>query len=719
MLTYVINTSENKTFASDQLFKLVGYNKIRWMNYGLDDLERCAEEICERQMVLGADDFRVAILVDFYGFDRVRSVYGAQGFSPIEKGVDLSVYFPLLEAYMVDHLFSKIMAKQLFVRERHVFYIQDDKNDGFNILVNKKEQVEYILEPKEESVTEVITETVALSELNRKKKKEEEKASYEQNITDEDRENVVSEFESKKRELETLTDEKLKERQDKKIEDLQQQVDDEENRDPSEKEVYVEVPYKRYSSFMLHCTETLSLEFKITDYPYTNLKGLTFDEFYLAFKQRESQFDGIIRHHYYASFGSGAAKAAFDNLSLSLYLIKLYEREEPIREDKEFVSASIRPEDLKQMLITSWNKICSARTIALGNDSKYYDIKSLVSDTLNVEQIERDSKAYSEVESRAKAGKEVRGLSPEKIFEKIAKITSEPTDTFSEEDKKELDALMAHYLSMRDETKESACDNDFDTVKEDCKQISQCPSENDYENVVEKKKKTIAEVLSKTIEAEYISKDFTEEKERAEKAYNEYLAAKACLGKSLFGDLFIWLLMLVVMMVPFFAIEGFRGRVIWIYVFTAGLFTGLYALAFFIRIIPIISKMNRAHRSLKNCFFDCYVKQDLAMLKYKIRYEDELIRIENLRYELRNITHLHALNRAKNKNIEEHRKALEDVENKLSAMLNNLGVEPVVVQYKHLEGEFDVNKSVTSPENKIYKIFSLDAIEGLFGGKEN
>ena len=94
MLTYVINTSENKTFDSDQLFKLVGYNKICWLNYGLSELEKCADEICEKQMVLGADDFRIAILVDFYGFDRVRSVYGSKGYSPIETGVDLSIYFP-------------------------------------------------------------------------------------------------------------------------------------------------------------------------------------------------------------------------------------------------------------------------------------------------------------------------------------------------------------------------------------------------------------------------------------------------------------------------------------------------------------------------------------------------------------------------------------------------------------------------------------------------
>jgi len=31
MITYVINTSENKTFDSEKLFDLAGYNKIRWI----------------------------------------------------------------------------------------------------------------------------------------------------------------------------------------------------------------------------------------------------------------------------------------------------------------------------------------------------------------------------------------------------------------------------------------------------------------------------------------------------------------------------------------------------------------------------------------------------------------------------------------------------------------------------------------------------------------
>ena len=43
MLTYVINTSENKVLKTDLLFELVGYNKIAWMRSPLAHIEDCAE----------------------------------------------------------------------------------------------------------------------------------------------------------------------------------------------------------------------------------------------------------------------------------------------------------------------------------------------------------------------------------------------------------------------------------------------------------------------------------------------------------------------------------------------------------------------------------------------------------------------------------------------------------------------------------------------------
>lgn len=718
MITYVINTSENKTLDSDQLFKLGGYNKIRWMNYGLNELEKCADEICEKQTILGADDFRIAILVDFYGFDRVRSVYGSQGYSPIESGVDLSVYFPLLEAYIVDHLFSGIQRKELFVREKHIFYIQDDNHDSFNVIDNLEDQIKYILEPEESSVTEVITLKVPHSELENSRKAQEEKEESKREMTEDERQAVISEYNEKFRELTSLREEELIERQrelDKKKKDELENADLEHNMQTEE--IYVDVPCKRYSDFRLYCTKSLSLDIRLTDYPYTNKKGLTFHEFYLAFKQRESQYNGITRYHFRASFGSGAAKAAFDNLSLSLFLIKLYERDEPIKERSEFVVDNLEPEKLKNMLVTAWNKICSAKSIALNNSSLYYDIRTLAGKKEDPVKSFSDEKSNAEMSTRSKAHDELKELSPEQIIAEICKMTSESADTFSERDKQELDELMTAYLKQRDDTKETTEEYEFRAIKEDCQTTSQCPSRNDYENVIAKKKEAIADLLGKTIKIEYLNKDYTQQKKESQTAYDDYTYAKHALGASLFGDILLCVFMLVVMLAPFVAIGGSGFEAVGFYVLTALLFAGLFLLAFFIKILPLISKLNDAKRRLRNCYVDCRVKQDLAILNYKSRYEHELIKIENLRYELRSITRLYKYNLAKNKNIEEHRQMLETVENRLSAMLNNLGVEPVVVRYKNLEDEFDVNRSIMSNYNKIYKIFSIDAIESLFEGK--
>ncbi len=683
MLTYVINTSENKTLESDTLFKLVGYSKIRWMNYGLRDLERCADEICDLQTALGADDFRIVLLVDFYGFDRIRSVYGSDGYSATESGVDLSVYFPILEAYMVDHLFSRISRKELTVQEKHVFYIQGDSEDGFNVIDNMEEQLEYILEPDEDSVTETIKCKILSSELAKKHQKELGDVVSDQNVVERDETSNTDEEEFPK------------------------------------EDTYVEIPCNRYSRFILHCTNRLSLDIKINDYPYTNLKGITFHEFYLAFKLRESQYNGIIRHHFHASFGSGPAKAAFDNLSLSLYLIKLYERDEPIRESNEFVVDTLDPEKLKKLLITAWNKVCSARTIALKNSSEYYDLDSIVSEKPEeMAESARQAKTFSRLESRNKARAELKKLSVEKIYSEICTIASEDPDTFSERDKKELDRLMSAYLVKRDETKESEATYEFNAVQENCGKINQCPSQNDYENVVAKKKSEIAALLEKTIKVEYINKDYTEERKKADKAHAEYVTAKENLSKRFGGDICMWILSVIVMLIPFVAIRKMDATAILAYSLTAGLFTMLFLVAFALKIFPLIYKLNRAKKQLKMCYCDCRTKQDLALLNYKVRYESDLIKIENLRYDLRNISNLHEKNRTKNRRIEEHRQTLQVVEDKLSSILNNLGIEPSVVRYKDLQDEFDVNKSLNSNANKIYKIFSLDAIENLFGGKK-
>lgn len=766
MLTYVINTSENKTFDSDQLFKHVGYNKIRWMNYNLNELDKCAKIICEKQRKLGADDFRIAILVDFYSFDRVRRNYGSLGYIPEKEDekVDLCIYFPFLEAYIVDHLFAELQRKELFVRERHVFYIQDSKSDGFNVLDNKEEQVANILEPVEILKLDILKpEEVEPTECEEENKYEEGEIEYytsdgpkpDEDKSDEQKDdndnfsdvvkikvpamvirNGQTEFKDEsghtiglyKREIEQLRRDLL-ERLYANKKSSEEQVDieqllaanwlDLELDDNRIKRITLEIQRTASSTFSLHCTEDISLKFSLTEYPYTDKKTLTYQDFFRAFKLRESQQNGIKRHHFFASFGGGEERAALDNLSLQLYLIKLYEREESLKEKDEFlVVDSIEPGKLKKLLVDSWNKINSARTIAINNSSQYYDIRSMVDKKENKQERDEKAKTFSKSQSSASAHEELKKLTVDGIYKKICEITDEKPDSFTDRDKGELDKLMAKYLQARDDTKESVAEDEFQTVRETCATTNQCPSQNDYENVVARKKATIADLLTETINAEYISKDYTEQRKKAEEKYKQYLVAKSSLGKSLFGDIGLWVFILCVMLIPFMAIGRFNFEYVMFYVLTAGAFTGLFALVFVVRIIPLICKMNRAKSELKLCFVDCRVKQDFALFNYKRRYEEQLIQIENLRYDLRNITKLYKYNLAKNRNIERHRKELEELENTISAMLNNLGVEPEVVRFNDLTEEFDVNKSIRSNANKIYKIFSIDAIEALFETKE-
>ena len=105
------------------------------------------------------------------------------------------------------------------------------------------------------------------------------------------------------------------------------------------------------------------------------------------------------------------------------------------------------------------------------------------------------------------------------------------------------------------------------------------------------------------------------------------------------------------------------------------------------------------------------------MSALKRRYEKELPEIEKIRYEIRGIANLQEKNIEKNRNIRLHRETLENVENRLSAILNNLGVEPKPEKHEDLSDEFDAQKPINAPINSVYRIFSVEAIESMFPGK--
>ena len=114
-----------------------------------------------------------------------------------------------------------------------------------------------------------------------------------------------------------------------------------------------------------------------------------------------------------------------------------------MRDNSEVVIGRIDPENLKSMLITAWNKICSARTIALNNSSQYYDIKSLEVDKIankSAEQDEMKKKINNQVYAEAKK------TSTETMYAEICKICLNSNKKMSEDDKLELDKLMSTRL---------------------------------------------------------------------------------------------------------------------------------------------------------------------------------------------------------------------------------------------------------------------------------
>ena len=84
---------------------------------------------------------------------------------------------------------------------------------------------------------------------------------------------------------------------------------------------------------------------------------------------------------------------------------------------------------------------------------------------------------------------------------------------------------------------------------------------------------------------------------------------------------------------------------------------------------------------------------------------------------MRQLKHLFDENLEKEKNVLLHRKMLDNMADCLSSMLNNLDVEPVFDANETVDGEFDLRKSPYSRDNKVYQIFSIEAIEKIFSKK--
>ncbi len=686
MITYVINTSENKTFDSDRLFDVADYNKIRWMNCRLDKIRECAEEIYIRQDVLGVDDFRIAVIVDFFGYDRIRIPYGRNGYGE-EKGVDLSLYMPYIETYIDDHLIGNLEKREMFASDYEIYYVQNSKYERFEFLANAQEQLSTILE----GVSGVDAKDIP--------------AIPEDNSSDEDDEDVFVEEKDEGASVET--DEK-----DKKA------------NGSSEKEEVV----LAYDTFKLYCTKSVSLEFKLTDYPYDAAgRSLTFAQFFRAFHLRASAPTKLRRHYYITNYGNGPVRAAFDTLSLSLYIIRMYEREESMLEEGDMEIPSMDADALRDVLTTSWMRITVAREQAAENHAEYYSLhqnRNEIKDNIAaVENTDEEKAIFQELANLKE--KELCGeKSVDTLFYEIVKFDEKTDDGITAENKEEFDELFSTYLHKRDETNEKSVEAEFNKLRKmgALAMTDQCPSNEQYVFAVNEKHQSISELFKRALGAEYIEVDYSKEREAAEEAYKEYNKWRACIHKNIIGDLIFLIITVMIMIIPYKRLQiGVPAYVSLgnhtLVLMTTVVFGILFAIAFVLNLIIPMWRMRRERKKIIDNYMMCLAKRRYSFSSIRRRYEKDLIRIEEARYEVRQITHIHQANLAKERRITAYRVLLEELHDKVSSMLNNLGVEPTYDPEVVGTEYYDVNKLLRSKDKQIYQIFSVETIEQLFPRK--
>ncbi len=779
MLTYVINTSENKTFDSSLLFELAGYNKIRWMRCPLDKVEKCAEEICEKQNILGADHFRIAVIVDFFGFDRIRIPYGRRGFRD-DTGVDVSIYVPYIEAFLLDNLVVYLEKRDLFAADFEVYYVQNEKSENYDLFENAKRQLEQVLEGLEKAKPDedaplcdccseackdecfgdgvarcagqrgMVQQTVFAKCIDKFENiSKEEDVAYTEDMaekllgTKNKKGKYVKltlcsdlhvgdtvEVLSTKKAGQTFTITELYSQDGTPIDVATKATANFFAYVPEDIVIKNEDVLCRceplYTSFRMYCTPTVQLDFNLCDYPY-GATEMTFTDFWHAFKQRSVMKTDLRRHYYLTMYGGGASRAALDTLSLCLYLIRTFEREETILSEGNMEVIHLDSTTLKDVLETAWSKVNAAKVVSKRNNMNYYSLAQLPLDMVPEEEVlPEEAEADGIARERNALPKEVTEstMSPDKLYEEIGTFFNRKQGEVEYRNRAEFDKIMGDYLRRRDDTRAADVEAEFAELKAAgfLKTTAQCPSKEEYEYAVEKKEKEISEIFQKALGAEYIKVDYTEEKKAADNAYMEYKRAKACMQRSLLGDLIFMVMAIVAMLIPYSVLQlsSYKSTAIssTLLGFAAtGIFAGLFLLAVAIQFIPQAQKLRAAKRKLLSTYVNCCAKERYSFSSIRRRYEKELISIEQARYEIRQLKSLYTANREKERYIAMHHEMLEKLEDCLGSILNNLDVEPTADRVESVEGEFDLNKPFRARENSVYHIFSIETIEKMFPKK--
>lgn len=659
MLTYVINTSENKVLKTDLLFELVGYNKISWMRSPLSAIGDCAEEIVKRQQPMTAGEYRVVVLVDFLAFE--KTLYPED--YPVSEY--LAIYKSLIEIYLHDHLYTPLRRAQLGFDGLEVFYIQYAEKNTIRENAAEKEQLAQLLGLDDEYIRIV-----------------EEKKPVRAPVP-----SVKGDKKGAKKEEESEATAEL---------------------------------LARYETFSMEYRGG-RLIFRADEFckDIGKEKDATFDTFYRNFPEK---YDIVYRafgsrsRTYVAGTASARSesRAAFDNLNLSLALIRAYEQEVELSVDKRDDVVDVPKMNKERFFDTlrhSYGKVQSALEYVRqhGNANGFYVLETRETTTDDIcSDVMSDEEKMGVIAA-------LKGTSFEDRYAKIKELASVPLGTKSEDEKRELASYMSEYKQKRDEMRNHTVEEDSRMILRTAKKQSKYPSGLEYENAVEKKKVTMRRILKAAIDADYDGADYTEEFAEANVARDKYLSGKARIEKYVRTNIVCFFLVMVAMLVPYFVFQAKDSKLGALILLSIALavFGGVFILSALLHVIPILRDIRSAKLTMTDLHEKCLVKQRQSIYRLRKRYLDYLPAVEKIHYELAELAMLYEANREINRHIEEHREMLERVRDVLVGMLTSMQIAHKADGDVTLDDdEFKINESFRM--NRIYKVFTIDVIEDVF-----
>lgn len=683
MITYVINTSENKTLERDRgnayhgngglLFDLAGYHHIRWIYSDLAHIGECADRIVEDQNKLTRDKIRIAIIIDFNTFDRVMIPYMSD-----DTKVQNGIYKDFLELYLYSKFYDPVSRQGCRPASCEVYYIQR-KQDENRKPANYMEQVCRAFSLEEEALAH---KTI-------------------QNL-----DGTVPDPESK-----LLTEEEKV-----TAKEMKAQLDQAK-----------EVVKATHTEFSLHLTDKTEIVFSARE--YTGENEASADSLVQALNFKLSSRSDILFRHYNTTVG-GSAAAAYDNLALSLYLVKTYEKDNdrPTVSDSEIDSsvAAMDREELGNHLCTSYYKVRHARDRAYEAKAKYFPLEVFYAPDDQTEEEKEEFAPKKEPVKKETVANRAHGKKPDAQYRTVINLAAHKKEEKSSADLKEIGGIMKRFFTARDENnREKVLDRyeQMELEKRLTKQDIDLPRDAEYDELIRQREDEIQRELQIALSAEYVGQDYTEEKEAAEDAYGRYQSALIGMRHHILGDIALLFFTIFAMLIPYGALQlseaPFSLPALICYGIAAGVFSGVMILSYALFLGPLQQKKAEALNDLCDAYNAALAKREKAFEKLKSRYDEELPHIETLRYEIWAIEHYRAKNKKTNDRIDKHRVMLEEVEVCLRSLLNNMNVYVDSRKKINSERDFDPEESLKSEVNAIYRVFSLEAIEKLFkkGGR--